>query len=241
MNIFQGIYYIWICSGYLINTQVCVLCSLCLPLDIHEVHELISWLREPTYSYVYVVLLYEHLRTGKHIAVLINTGIDYWNAIHLPHRGRVTHISVSNLTIIGSDNGLDRNGILLHWVDLSRWTIYSVYYLEAVLFQGLFVHIGKRFSIGYKISLDTFYYDAWYQFYRQKRLFLQADQKLKQNNYWYSLMRIEESIKLWFCLANKSVRQADKSNKNTKTLFGTQIFTGIPFFADCFWYIPTRR
>ena len=58
-----------------------------------------------------------------------------WN--HLTHRGRVTHIYVSNLTIIGSDNGSDIiNWTLMHKL---RWNLnrYSNIFIQENAFGSV--------------------------------------------------------------------------------------------------------
>ena len=58
-----------------------------------------------------------------------------WN--HLTHRGRVTHICVSNLTIIGSDNGSD----IINWTLMNklRWNLnrYSSIFIQEIAFGSV--------------------------------------------------------------------------------------------------------
>ena len=83
----------------LVNKNVFTACNVLFPLYIEKDRFQYYWILK-------ILLWYSYLRFSIATMILVMTICEYYNA---GNWGRVTYICVSNLTTIGSDNGLPCN------------------------------------------------------------------------------------------------------------------------------------
>ena len=137
-------------------------------------------------SYLNISILGEPTKTrGRYHGVFCNIG--YWSETYSTHWGRVTHICVGNLTIIGSDNGLSpirRQAII--WTNAGILSIghlgtnFSEILIEIHTFSFKKMHLKRSsgkwrpFCLGFNVLLSwnlsksTSVFESFWKYHRRE-------------------------------------------------------------------------